>query len=1017
MTPAVVHLVYASVIAALVGWQLQGSSLLLATSLRSDEDSAVVPQWAQGMVERMHALQDLVVLQQGEKADEGRRAKLNSYLDALVEQQREMAHTRSQTSSEQVSSIMDDDGDEGLNEWIGLSCSLIFFGSLAFTVNAIFGHEIRCILEKRKSTNVPLGKLVSYRLDYWFSSSPWSKIWALLLATWFLIGLGGVLMFIAAFGEDSFSASLFKSWVFVADSAAHTDENGWWGLVVSLTMTIAGMLVFGFLIGIVSDVIGDKVDQLKQGKSSVIESDHVLMLNWSEKALNVMHELAVANESEGGGVIVVLSELAKEEVEGIIEGAQIDLRGTSVVVRSGNPALLVDLEKVSATLSKCVVVLADSQEGMGPDESDAKQLRIVLALLGMDREHKKKLKATGRKLEPKDTPHYVVELCDIDNEDLFIYLGGDIVETVVAHDLIGRMMIQCARQPGLARVMDSLLGFEGDEFYCEEWPDLVGETFDAACYWFPDAVCVGIRRPVEGSDIPEMIVNPHSDEIIREGDQMLVIAEDNDTYTAVRPTEEDLKNRRDVSYFASVPEDPEKPERLLFAGWRRDIDDMVVELDGYVAKGTTLVMLSEVPVADRFNNAEEGGLDVDTLVNLKLQHVVGNRVSRRHLERLALEKFDSVLILADEHLEGDVQKMDSFSLSTLLLVNDICKRRRVDKESEQIQLLEEKMQADLNMRKWKRLEEQSDARPLSPTKLVAELAEGGGLQRSQTLNLIGASPTGVLERKQDPLSHTMDPILQGRFKFRTQRSGRMLSQSSLTHTDTHTEEEVASTAASTAQAASPPDPLLGKYERRGEQPYSFVHRAITPSPSQHGSPAKKKKKEKEKAKKDLYSRANKSFPSFYPAPTRRSRGLAAQSDTDDSASGSESESGSDSEPEEGVQQQQQQAAESPLEDLDDTKDALSAPLHRVGRALSLFSPHLVMSRATSREYYSGASAKQRMKALKSAKSHLLSRDDLKTPVVISEILDHRTKSLIESAGVSDYVASNELVSKVGSVCV
>lgn len=46
----------------------------------------------------------------------------------------------------------------------------------------------------------------------------------------------------------------------------------------------------------------------------------------------------------------------------------------------------------------------------------------------------------------------MVELSDLDNEVLVKLVGGALVETVVAHDVIGRLMIQCARQPGLAQV-------------------------------------------------------------------------------------------------------------------------------------------------------------------------------------------------------------------------------------------------------------------------------------------------------------------------------------------------------------------------------------------------------------------------------------------------------------------------------------------------------------------------------------------------------------------------------------
>lgn len=49
--------------------------------------------------------------------------------------------------------------------------------------------------------------------------------------------------------------------------------------------------------------------------------------------------------------------------------------------------------------------------------------------------------------------HVVVEMSDLDNEPLVKLVGGELVETVVAHDVIGRLMIQCALQPGLAQVL------------------------------------------------------------------------------------------------------------------------------------------------------------------------------------------------------------------------------------------------------------------------------------------------------------------------------------------------------------------------------------------------------------------------------------------------------------------------------------------------------------------------------------------------------------------------------------
>jgi hypothetical protein len=57
--------------------------------------------------------------------------------------------------------------------------------------------------------------------------------------------------------------------------------------------------------------------------------------------------------------------------------------------------------------------------------------------------------------------HIVAEVCDLDNEPLVKMVGGTLVQTVVSHDIIGRLMIQCARQHGLASVWQQVMGFQG----------------------------------------------------------------------------------------------------------------------------------------------------------------------------------------------------------------------------------------------------------------------------------------------------------------------------------------------------------------------------------------------------------------------------------------------------------------------------------------------------------------------------------------------------------------------------
>lgn len=65
---------------------------------------------------------------------------------------------------------------------------------------------------------------------------------------------------------------------------------------------------------------------------------------------SLLKQLAIANKSVGGGVVVVLAERDKEEMELDIAKLEFDFMGTSVICRSGSPLILADLKKVSLTL-------------------------------------------------------------------------------------------------------------------------------------------------------------------------------------------------------------------------------------------------------------------------------------------------------------------------------------------------------------------------------------------------------------------------------------------------------------------------------------------------------------------------------------------------------------------------------------------------------------------------------------------------------------------------------------------
>ncbi|KAL9342549.1 hypothetical protein Peur_065874 [Populus x canadensis] len=568
-------------------------------------------------------------------------------------------------------------GDNGLkNLALIVSLTLLSIPVLAF-------KYIDFVSTSRSSGNIwealLLNKQLAYRVDVFLSVRPYAKPLALLVATLLVICLGGLAMF--GVTNDSLADCLWLSWTFVADSGNHANSEGIGPRLVSVSISFGGMLIFAMMLGLVSDAISEKFDSLRKGRSKVVEQNHTLILGWSDKLGSLLNQLAIANESLGGGIVVVMAERDKEEMEMDIAKMEFDFKGTFVICRSGSPLILADLKKVSVSKARAIIVLAEDGNA---DQSDARALRTVLSLIGV----KEGLKG-----------HIVVELSDLDNEVLLKLVGGDLVETVVAHDVIGRLMIQCARQPGLAQIWEDILGFENCEFYIKRWPQLHGMQFEDILISFPDAIPCGIKVASFGGKI---ILNPEDSYVLQEGDEVLVIAEDDDSYApAALPTVKEASFmhiaqparmpqkillcgwRRDIDdmivvWRGSLPKDsivPKPAERILFCGWRRDMEDMIMVLDAFLAQGSELWMFNDVPEKERERKLIDGGLDLSRLENIQLVNREGNTVIRRHLESLPLQSFDSILILADESVEDSAMQADSRSLATLLLIRDIQSKR------------------------------------------------------------------------------------------------------------------------------------------------------------------------------------------------------------------------------------------------------------------------------------------------------------------------------------------------------
>jgi hypothetical protein len=478
----------------------------------------------------------------------------------------------------------------------------------------------------------------------------------------YVVVCGAVFMNVEMPGEDGepmegwdFTEAMWVSWTYMADPGTHSESPPTLvGRLVGFVITWGGIIFFAVIIGFVYDAIQEKMDALKKGKSNVVEEDHTLMLGWTSFSLSFILEICDANSSEGGGVIVVLTDQDKETVEREFYASvkRQHLCGTKVVFRTGSAMSKQDLTKVSAPTARAILILA--QDEGDADKKDAVTLRTVLTLKGME----------------SMRGHIVAELRDLDNERMVSLIGGDVIETVVSHDIIGRLLLLSARTPGLAKVYGDMLGFAGDEFYMSEWPTLTGVPFGDICTRMVDASPLAIKHMGADGRI-QVIMNPDPTREMQEGEELVVLAEDDDTYEVG----DDVSNELDVGELPTLQEPPKNLEDILIVGWRRDIRDMFLLLDSMVMQGSKVHLMAQVPLEDRYKLLLQSGLNPNALQNYTLLHHEGNPVARKNLEALPVEVYSSVIILADQTLELSIMDSDSATLATLLLVRDIQARR------------------------------------------------------------------------------------------------------------------------------------------------------------------------------------------------------------------------------------------------------------------------------------------------------------------------------------------------------
>lgn len=498
----------------------------------------------------------------------------------------------------------------------------------------------------------PLKDRIRYYFENTLSEGSTALIKWLGLVSLFMVLVLGLVIVIFGISSDpgpegsalGFIEGAWQSLMATLDSGTMGGDEGWAFRAVRFVATLGGIFLISILIGSISAGIDEQLDQLKKGRSRVLESNHTLILGWSEKVFSIISELVEANSNQKKPRIVILADRDKVEMEDELRSKVSDLKNTKIIVRSGSPLEQSDIAVVNPNGARSIIVLSPNE-----GNADTHVIKSVLALTN----------GRDRKKEPF---HIVAEIKDVKNMEAADLVGNDETVFVLSSDLISRITAQTCRQSGLSVVYSELLQFEGDEIYFKEEPSLAGKDFKTILSAYASSSVIGIFRK-EGN----VLINPPMDTVFQAGDSVIAISEDDDTITLSGKPAPKIAD----AVFSRLEGGSNKAEKTLILGWNEKGKRIIAELDNYVGAGSLVTIL-----ADGVEMDEEVAELQASLTRQKLTFQRGDIIDKTTLVNLRTEDYDHIILLSYQNM--DLQESDAKTLICLLHLRNLSEKANKD---------------------------------------------------------------------------------------------------------------------------------------------------------------------------------------------------------------------------------------------------------------------------------------------------------------------------------------------------
>ncbi len=475
--------------------------------------------------------------------------------------------------------------------------------------------------------------LLRYKFDNLMSKGTVALVGMLFLATTLVVVIAGIVLALIDRNQISVRENIWSSIMHIIDAgtitAADTANPGF--IIIMSLVTLCGLFVTSILIGIITTGFEEKLNTLKKGNSKVLESNHTVILGFDNNIFSLISETIIANENHKNACIVVLANEDKEEVETAIADMIPDFKTTRIICRTGNITDTNMLARCSIETARSIII---------NEEKDFITIKSILAV----NSYLDKFKGSHK------IPHVVATVTEPSNYEAAKIISDGNAEIILVEDAVSRIIAQTCRQPGLSNVLIELFDYDGCELYFEKFPNLKSDKFGNILNYFEEAVLFGYKR--DG----KVYLNPTEDTVIHSTDELLLLVEDDGMAKL------DVKQIAPFEQYEAKHNIEPKPENLLIIGTNAMLNQTVLELDQYFAKG------SKITIAN-FNEIEE---ITDCLQNLSIKYEVCDVNNRANLLELTSNNISHVILFSDD--ESDSETSDAVTLLRLIHLRDISRK-------------------------------------------------------------------------------------------------------------------------------------------------------------------------------------------------------------------------------------------------------------------------------------------------------------------------------------------------------